>query len=101
MNIIQSDPRLPIAGSIEQGRLVTRLYEVLRGIANAVNGSYMWDSQGTAAPTTGTWFQGQMVKNTAPSEAGTAGSKYLVIGWCCSASGSPGTWLPMRVLTGN
>lgn len=101
MNIISPDPRLPIPEGIAQGRLVTRLYDVLRGIANAVNGSYMWDSQGTTAPTTGTWTQGQMVKNTAPSESGSAGSKKVIIGWVCISSGSPGTWVPMMCLTGN
>lgn len=101
MNIISPDPRLPVPEGIAQGRLVTRLYDVLRGIANAVNGSYMWDSQGTSAPTTGTWAQGQMVKNTAPTEAGSAGSKYVVVGWCCTVSGTPGTWVAMRSLTGN
>lgn len=55
----------------------------------------------TAAPTSGTWLQGDSVKNTAPSELGTAGSKYVVEGWICTVSGTPGTWLPKRCLTGN
>ena len=55
----------------------------------------------TAAPTTGTWALGDEVYNSNPSEAGGAGSKYIVIGWKCTAAGTPGTWLPMRVLTGN
>ena len=100
MNIISPDPRLPVPEGVAQGRLVTRLYDVLRGIANAVNGSYMWDSQGTTAPTTGTWTQGQMVKKTDPVEAGSAGSKYVIVGWVCVTNGTPGTWKEMRVLTG-
>ena len=55
----------------------------------------------TAAPTTGTWAQGDFVKNSAPSEAGGAGSKYVVIGWICTVAGTPGTWLDCRCLTGN
>jgi hypothetical protein len=59
------------------------------------------DNAYTAAPTTGTYVIGDIVKNSAPAEAGGAGSKYVVIGWICTASGTPGTWLAMRTLTGN
>jgi len=40
---------------------------------------------GTAAPTSGTWNQGDIVWNTQPSAGGN-------IGWVCVAGGSPGTW---------
>ncbi|WP_213941188.1 hypothetical protein [Pseudomonas sp. dw_612] len=55
----------------------------------------------TTAPTSGTWLQGDSIKNSAPAELGTAGSKYFVEGWVCSVSGTPGTWLQKRCLTGN
>lgn len=55
----------------------------------------------TAAPTSGTWTQGDRVKNKAPSELGTAGSKYVTLGWVCTVAGTPGTWLECRALTGN
>lgn len=55
----------------------------------------------TAAPTTGTHAKGDQVKNSNPAEAGSAASKYVVIGWICTVGGTPGTWLEMRVLTGN
>lgn len=55
----------------------------------------------TAAPTGGTWMQGDSVKNSAPSELGSAGSKYVIEGWICTVSGTPGTWLQKRCLTGN
>lgn len=55
----------------------------------------------TAAPTTGAWAQGDMVWNSTPAEAGGAGSKYVTLGWICTAGGTPGTWREMRVLTGN
>jgi hypothetical protein len=55
----------------------------------------------TAAPTGNTWAAGDIVRNSAPAEAGVALSKYVVIGWICSVSGTPGTWLEMRTLTGN
>lgn len=41
---------------------------------------------GTAAPSTGTWALGDKVIHTAPSAAGN-------IGWVCTASGTPGTWV--------
>lgn len=39
----------------------------------------------SAAPTTGSWLQGDIVWNTAPTSGGYAG-------WICTASGTPGTW---------
>lgn len=97
---LQSDPRLPQSNPAT-APLTQRLYEVFRQWAVLLNGSTMWETSGTAAPTTGTFAKGDMCKNTAPSEAGTAGSKYVVMGWICTATGTPGTWMAMRVLTGN
>lgn len=60
-------------------------------------------SSAVAAPT-GTankYAQGDIVRNSAPVEAGAGGSKYVVFGFLCVASGTPGTWVQMRVLTGN
>lgn len=94
---LQLDPRLPT----DLPMLIRRLYDLFREIAISVNGSSMWDTQSTAAPTSGNWAQGNMCKNTAPVEAGAATAKYVVVGWVCTASGTPGTWLPMRTLTGN
>lgn len=42
-------------------------------------------TNGTAAPVSGTWNQGDIVYNTAPSAGGT-------VGWVCTTGGSPGTW---------
>lgn len=97
---LQLDPRLPIPSKGNES-LQQRLYDVFRSIASAFNDSFMWDGIGTSAPTTGTWAVGDKVKNSAPSESGSAGSKYVIIGWVCTVSGTPGTWLQMRVLTGN
>lgn len=55
----------------------------------------------TTPPTTGDHQRGDMLRNSAPSELGTAGSKYVVIGWQCVVAGTPGTWVQMRCLTGN
>lgn len=56
---------------------------------------------GTAAPTADTYLLGDYVKNTAPAEVGSGGSKYVVAGWICVAAGTPGTWVDDRRLTGN
>lgn len=55
----------------------------------------------TSVPTSGTNMQGDSVKNSTPTELGTAGSKYVIEGWVCVASGTPGTWVQKRFLTGN
>jgi len=55
----------------------------------------------SAAPTTGRHAQGDMVKNLAPVEVGTAPNKYVIHGWQCITGGEPGTWVQMRFLTGN
>jgi hypothetical protein len=39
----------------------------------------------TAAPTTGTWLQGDIVWNSAPTASSTAA-------WICTTAGTPGTW---------
>lgn len=94
-NKLAPDPRLP---DVASPSFRVRLYELFREIAFAVNGLR---NEGTAAPTTGTWKQGDFVWNTAPSEAGSGGSKYVVVGWVCTVGGTPGTWLQQRALTGN
>jgi len=101
---IDIDARLPSADQIPPLR--TRLFEVFKSIAVQLNGisegrMASFHNATTAAPTTGTWAQGDFVKNSAPTEAGGAGNKYMVIGWTCTVGGSPGTWLPNRTLTGN
>lgn len=55
----------------------------------------------TAAPTAGQFNQGDFVRNSAPTELGSPGSKYVVHGWQCVVGGTPGTFVPMRYLTGN
>lgn len=49
---------------------------------------------GTAAPATGTYLQGDIVWNSAPSNA--AGQP---IGWVCVVGGTPGTWRTFGVTT--
>jgi hypothetical protein len=101
---IHLDPRLPQTDSLPDLR--RRLTEYFRAIASQVNavsegalhGSY---NAATAAPATGTYAKGDFVRNSAPSELGTAGSKYVITGFLCVTAGSPGTFVQCRSLTGN
>jgi hypothetical protein len=47
-----------------------------------VNNKHYW---GTAAPTAGTYLDGDICWNTAPAAGGAAF-------WVCTTPGSPGTW---------
>lgn len=80
-------------------------FDVMRRICAQLNGFsegriYNHYNALTAAPTTGTYAQGDFIANSAPAEAGTAGGKYIVTGWICVVSGTPGTFKDARVLTG-
>jgi len=100
---ISTDARLPNDDDIR--RLKTRLVELHREVATQLNLASEGAIQAshnamTAAPLSGDYRVGDFVRNSAPSELGTAGSKYLIFGWSCVASGSPGTWKQCRFLTG-
>jgi hypothetical protein len=96
-----------VSGSQDQAqRITTQLYTFLRNIATQLNAL----SEGAIAsrhaaratvPITGSYRRGDQVADSMPAEAGAPGSKYVRLGWVCVASGEPGTWLEMRVLTGN
>lgn len=98
------EPHLPQHDAIPA--LKKRFTELFRMIATQVNGlsegsiSAQHQAQ-TIAPTTGKYQAGDFVRNLTPAELGTAGSKYVVIGWTCTVGGAPGTWVENRTLTGN
>ena len=101
------DPRLPDSSNRDRERLMQlRLTELFRQTNQQVNdisegkliGRHF---NGTAAPTTGTYAQGDILWHSTPTEAGVALSKYVIIGFICTVAGTPGTWLQMRTLTGN
>ena len=75
--------------------IALQLNSLTEGHIIAVTNAY------SAAPTTGTWKQGDFIRHSAPSEAGSAGSKYVIVGYVCTVSGTPGTWVQARYLTGN
>lgn len=106
MSRVSQDPRLPLPDSPNfQSNLTFQLTKLLRELASQLNMLSEGKIQAitnsaTAAPTSGTYNQGDKIWNSSPTEAGTAGSKYVTLGWVCTSAGSPGTWKEMRTLTG-
>lgn len=99
---LNTDPRLP--QNDDPKGLKQRLYEINRDVAtqvNAISEGMMQGASNAAAsvPTNGTYAKGDFVRNSAPSELGTAGSKYVVFAWLCIAA--PLTFVQMRFPTGN
>lgn len=82
--------------------------EMVRQIEDAINrlssgAIYQNYNATTAAPSGATVSHsvGDFVKNSVPTELGSAGSMYIIKGWICIAAGTPGTFREERVLTGN
>lgn len=104
---LSSEVQLPQNPDTAYSReLVFQLKTIFRALTQKINAMAdgrlsALDTTATAAPTTGSWAQGDQVRNSNPTELGTAGSKYVVVGWIATAGGTPGTWVAMRVLTGN
>lgn len=101
-------PRLYLEQFVQQEYDRGLLTEMVRQIEDAINRLsegriYQNYNAATAAPTgtTVSYQLGDFVKNTTPTELGTAGSKYIIKGWICVAAGTPGTFREERVLTGN
>jgi len=95
-------PRFPA----DKDPLVRKLSDLFRDHAQQLNDLSEGKisavtNKSTAAPTTGTYAQGDYIRKSAPVEAGAASSKYVILGWVCTVAGTPGTWLECRVLTGN
>ncbi|MBC7076272.1 MAG: hypothetical protein H5T98_09465 [Syntrophomonadaceae bacterium] len=81
------------------------LYRDIEDISKQVNdlteGRIFADhSAMTAKPTTGTYFRGDVIRNSALDELGSNIPKYVILGWACVVSGTPGTWVEIRAKTG-
>lgn len=99
-------PRFP-ADARQMERKLTDLHrdiarqvnDLTEGRINAVTNA------ASSVPTTGSWLRGDFVRNSAPAEAGTAGSKYVVTGWLRLTTGPANVlntdWVETRNLTGN
>ena len=97
-------PYLPAGATQYEAQLNRRLTDLFRETARQFNagiGSTSSEETGTTAPGSGTYLQGAFVRNSGPVEQGEDGAKYVLLGWVCVASGTPGTWLEVRTLTGN
>ena len=103
------NPNTQLGYGTDVGQLQRTLKIALDGMALVINqiakGEIIGSDSYASVPTSGTWKQGDQVKNSAPVEAGAAASKYVVIGWIRVTSGTANVlntdWVAMRTLTGN
>jgi hypothetical protein len=95
-------PRFPADRSLMERKL-TDLFRATNKQVNLLTEGTVAavHSASPSVPTSGNYAQGDFVRNNAPVELGTAGAKYVVMGWTCVADGTPGTLLECRALTGN
>jgi hypothetical protein len=98
---LPSQPDSPYAQNLNF--TLSRLFRNIAAKVNQIGDGRLVGSDlvASAVPTTGTYAQGDFIRNSAPVEAGTAGSKYVITGWIVTIGGTPGTLLQCRVLTGN
>ena len=101
------DAQLPLNPDSQYARdLNYKLKDLFRTLAQRLNALSdgriaAIDNAAASIPTKGMYAVGDMVRNSAPAELGTAGSKYVVTGFLCIAAGSPGTFVQLRSSTGN
>lgn len=82
------------------------LFRILTDIDTQVNnlseGRVSAVSNNTASPTSTAVSSavGDWVRNSAATVQGTVGSQYVITGWICTTSGTPGVWRELRCLTG-
>lgn len=101
-------PKLSLEEFLSKDWNLGRMTELIYLLQDTVNGLsegriYQNYNSRTAAPSSANerFDVGDQVRNSLPSELGSAGSKYIILGWVCVAAGSPGTWREIRTLTGN
>lgn len=100
---------LPRADDLAQesydSRLRLNIAKELQTLKTAIRLIFEWRLPAryslASIPTAGKYQAGDIVWKSVPVEAGAALSKYVVIGWICTVTGAPGTFLEMRTLTGN
>lgn len=95
---LNTSPRVALNDPIMQRELREHATQVNAVSEGRLSGTY---NAMTAAPTTGIYNAGDMIRNSAPTELGTAGAKFVVFGFLCVAAGTPGTFVACRFLTGN
>ena len=95
---LNTTPRVGVADPVLQRELREHALQVNLLSEGRLTAQY---SALTTVPTTGTYAAGDFVRNSAPSELGTAGSKYVIYGWLAVVGGTPGTFVQCRFLTGS
>ncbi|CAB4126136.1 hypothetical protein UFOVP73_57 [uncultured Caudovirales phage] len=95
---LNTTPRLAVTDPVVQREFREHAVQVNLLSEGRLSASY---AALAAAPASGTYAQGDFVRNAAPTEAGTSGAKYVVTGWVCVIDGTPGTFVECRSLTGN
>lgn len=102
MSRIQETPLLPTNSLPELVRQLTDLHRLMATQVNQLTEGRLTAVQNadTAAPTAGDFLQGDFVRNSTPAELGAPGAKYVIFGWANTVSGSPGTFVECRFLTG-
>lgn len=110
MRLVES-PSLPNAvESAYDRQLNITLAKLLREHAQKVNQMAAGrvaglDGGSPTVPTSGAWAIGDFVRKSDPVEAGSASSKYVIVGWIRVTNGTGNVlntdWLECRYLTGN
>lgn len=96
--IVKAENRLPISYDLAPLAKLFRDFETQVNLAS-LGRIQAASNAASAAPTTGTYQQGDFIRSSSPTKAGTVGSRYIVIGYVCTVAGTPGTWEEVRVLT--
>lgn len=97
---VKADNRLP--QKYDAASVMILLREIVQQLNGLTEGSIQAVTNSvTAAPTTGTYQQGDVLRKSNLAEAGGVGNKYVIVGYACTTGGSPGTWKELRCLTGN
>ena len=101
-------PKLNLEQFVSQEYDRGLMTEMVRQLEDSINrlssGAIYQNYNATTSTPGGTTVShsvGDFVKNAIPTELGTAGNMYIVYGWVCIASGTPGTFREARILTGN
>ena len=95
---LNTSPRVALDDPIMQRELSEHARQVNAVSEGRLSGAY---NAMTDQPTTGLYSAGDMIRNSAPTELGATGAKYVIFGWLCVVAGSPGMFVQCRFLTGN
>lgn len=99
-------PRFPADKAFWERKLTDLFRDIARQVNDLTEGRLSAvTNAASSVPTSGSWSRGDFVRNATPSEAGTAGSKYVITGWLRLTSSSNNVlntdWVATRSLTGN